>query len=935
MSSVRERISLGLAERYAIRGEVGSGGMAVVFRAFDLKHERNVAIKVLRPEIGLALGTDRFLQEIKTTAQLSHPNILPLLDSGEVDELLYYVMPFVEGETLRELMARERQLSYEDAQEIVVEVGDALSYAHSRGVLHRDIKPENIMLESGHAMIADFGIARAISSAGMERLTQTGMVVGTPAYMSPEQAAGDANLDCRSDVYSLAAVFYEMLVGSAPFDAPTPQGVMVRQLSEEAPRISEERDTVPPVIDYAVFKALQKLPADRYATIHQFIEALKQTKLTPVATAELNRLKGSPGSRKKWIGAAVLAVSLGAAATLYSVSGVDFSERDWVLIADFENRTGDSVFDESLNFALTVGLQQSQHVNVFPETRVAETLRRMGRQGVDTIDQATGIEVALRENLRILVVPRISRVDSVFVLTTTIVDPATGEDLKSRSIRTTGKANVLPALDKLARKLRRDLGESMFAVARRDVELEAATTPSLEALRAWSEGNLHFGQRRYEEAKTLYHRALELDSNFALAHQDLGAVFYHEGNRIEGDQHFEKALRRSDRITERERLWIIAEIHNWREETKAAIDAYNVYLGRFPDDVDAWFRIGYALMRDDRQQDAAAAFERVLGLDPLSAAAHINLATIRVRQERHLEAAASYRRAFEINPAWRVSGNLNHEFGANFAKMGALDSAEAVYRLMLSGSDEQRAMGYRSLGLHSLLSGKYREGIEHLRQSTVLYRALGSDLSELRSRLFLAQAYRAIGADTEFRTHLARVRELARGISIQPTWLAYAGKAHARAGLVAATRQMLDDALERANEGNPNDRAAISLLRGEIASAHGEYIEANEQFEMAYALRSDNYYLESLAHGYFVNGDLDAAETRYREIAARKDLGWEGQDPWVLSHYYLGRIREERGDGAGASQYYSHFIDIWKQGDDGLTILADARSRLLALVSER
>lgn len=935
MLSLRERIATGIADRYTLHDELGSGGMAIVFRAFDLKHERNVAVKVLRPEIGMALGTERFLQEIKTTAQLSHPNILPLLDSGEVDGLLFYVMPLVEGENLRERMTRERQLSYEDAQQIILEVGDALSYAHSRDVLHRDIKPENIMLESGHAIIADFGIARAISDAGMARLTQTGMVVGTPAYMSPEQAAGDTNLDGRSDVYSLAAVFYEMLVGSAPYDAPTPQGVLVRQLSEEVPRISEERDTVPPIVDYAVTKALQKLPADRYATIHQFVEALKQTELTRAATVELKKFKRKPGSRRKWVAAAVVVASLSGAAALYSASAVEFDERDWILIADFENQTGDSIFDESLNTALTVGLQQSQHVNVFPETRVAETLQRMGRQDVDAIDQAVGIEVAIRENLRVLVVPRIGRVDSVFDITTRIIDPSTGEDLKSRSVRATGRAEVLPALDKLARKLRRDLGESMFAVARRDVELQAATTPSLEALRAWSEGSTHFGQRQYEEASSLFQRALELDSNFALAHQDLGAVFLYQGNRVAGESHFEKALALSESITERERLWIRAEIHNWREQREAAIDAYNVYLGRFPDDIDGWFRVGYAYLRADRRQEAAAAFEHVLSLDPASAAGHINLATVRVRQERNAEAVQSYLRAFEINPAWRVSGNLNHEFGNNYAKLGDRESARAVFELMLVESDAQKAQGRRSLGLLSLSSGKYREGIEELRQSVIQYRTLGSSLSELRSRLFLAEAYRAIGGDTEFRTHLTRVRELAANAAIQPIWLAYAGKAQVRSGMVVETRQLLEDAVARANDDNPNDRAAVALLRGEIASANGEYIEANEQFEMAYALRSDNFYLESLAHGYFASGDFDVAEARYQEIAARKDLGWEGQDSWIMSHYYLGRISEEKGDAAAAAEHYSGFIDIWQEGDEDLVALADARRRLQRIVGER
>jgi tetratricopeptide (TPR) repeat protein len=415
----------------------------------------------------------------------------------------------------------------------------------------------------------------------------------------------------------------------------------------------------------------------------------------------------------------------------------------------------------------------------------------------------------------------------------------------------------------------------------------------------------------------------------------LGAVYFYESNRPAGQPHFDAALRLSEHVTERERLWIRAEIHNWRGEREAAIDAYNVFLLRYPDDLDGWFRVGYAYLGADQRPEAEAAFRHVIALDSLNAAGFINLATVLARQNRNAEASVNYHKAFEILPAWRVSGNLNHEFGFNYAEMGEIDSARAVFELMLSESDQQRAQGLRSLGLLALSSGKYREGIEQLRQSTIAYRTIGSSLSELRSRLFLAEAYRAVGGDSEFRTHAERVLDIARAPAISPIWLAYVGKALARSGLIAETHQLLEAAESRMNEGNPSDRAAVALLRGEVASAEGLHIEANEQFEMAYALRSDNYYLEALAHGYFASGELDAAEVRYQDITGMKNLGWEGQEPWILSHYYLGRIREDKGDREGAAEYYSRFIDIWKDGDDELLALADARDRLQRLVSER
>ncbi len=274
MSDVLGRLRAALADRYRIERELGAGGMATVYLARDLRHERAVALKVLRPELAAALGPERFLREIKTTAQLNHPHILPLLDSGAADGTLFYVMPYVEGESLRGRLEREKQLPLDDALQIVREVADALSYAHSQGVIHRDIKPENILLQGGHAVVADFGIARAVSAAGGTRLTETGLAIGTPAYMSPEQATGSEDVDGRSDLYSLGCVLYEMLSGETPYTGPTAQAILAKKLSEPLPRISVVREAVSPGIEAALAKALARTPADRWVTASDFAAAL-------------------------------------------------------------------------------------------------------------------------------------------------------------------------------------------------------------------------------------------------------------------------------------------------------------------------------------------------------------------------------------------------------------------------------------------------------------------------------------------------------------------------------------------------------------------------------------------------------------------------------------------------------------------------------------
>ena len=292
--SVTARINAALDGRYRIERELGAGGMATVYLAHDLKHDRDVAIKVLHPDLGAALGGERFLTEIKTTAKLQHPHILPLLDSGEADGLLYYVMPVVSGETLRARLDHERQLPIPDAVRIAREIASALDYAHRQNVIHRDIKPENILLHDGAAIVADFGIALAVQSAGGARMTQTGLSLGTPQYMSPEQAMGERTIDARSDIYALGAVTYEMLAGDAPFTGGSVQAIVAKVLTEKPTPLRIVRDTVPAAVEHAVFTALAKLPADRYESAGKFAEALGSTTFDSATAGSLPGESGVP-----------------------------------------------------------------------------------------------------------------------------------------------------------------------------------------------------------------------------------------------------------------------------------------------------------------------------------------------------------------------------------------------------------------------------------------------------------------------------------------------------------------------------------------------------------------------------------------------------------------------------------------------------------------
>ncbi len=332
MTDAAARLSQTLAGRYAIQRELGAGGMATVYLARDLKHDREVAIKVLRPELAAALGAERFLNEIKITARLDHPHILVLIDSGAADGLLYYVLPFVRGESLRDRLKREKQLGIDEALAITRQVASALDYAHRQGVVHRDIKPENILIQEGEAMLADFGLALAVKEAGGNRLTETGLSLGTPQYMSPEQATGSDQVDGRSDVFSLGAVLYEMLAGEPPVTGPTVQAMIGKLLTERPTPVRTLRDTVPAGVGDAVAKALAKSPADRFASAGDFSAALAQP-----GRAEL-RPPQAWRRREVWLGAAGAIV---VAALVLGIYHVVRGTSDSIAIGRSEQLTAD------------------------------------------------------------------------------------------------------------------------------------------------------------------------------------------------------------------------------------------------------------------------------------------------------------------------------------------------------------------------------------------------------------------------------------------------------------------------------------------------------------------------------------------------------------------------------------------------------------------
>ncbi len=943
MTDVADQLRAALLDRFEIIREIGRGGMAIVYLANDRRHERQVALKILRPELQSSVGSERFLREIRFAAQLQHPHILPLHDSGIADGAVFYVMPFVDGESLRDWLRRSGRLPIADAVAIALQVADALAFAHERGVVHRDIKPENILLTSRgsagaepFALVADFGIARALFEREGEPLTITGLIIGTPAYMSPEQAVGDRSVDARSDVYSLGCVLYEMLCGHPPFSGDSTRGVIVEQMLHTPPPVSESRKGVPDSVETVVRTAMAKNPGDRYVSAAAMAAALRS------AAAEITASLGRPAPRFRKLGTttrrslAAGAMVLFAGVTFLVVegwpSGISFTEQDWIVVADVDNQTGDSVFDRSLTSALMTTIQQSKHVNVVPRSRVREILRLMERTDTSVLDEATAREVAQRIGSPVVLATEITRVDSVYQLASRLVDPVSGRDLRVESERAEGRSAVLGALDKLVGRIRRRLNEPSLAV-RASTPLPIATTSSLEALKRFADGSIEWSQGRYPRAQELFIQALQHDSLFVQAQVALGASYYFRNRRPEGEQYFVKAEARLPRLSEREQLMLGARIAGWRGRKDEEIALLMTYLSRYPRDEVAWYNIGTSYFQSNRCPEALPAFRKTMELDSLHISARVNSAMCLARLKQPREAVAMFRTAMAISPGVVTSGNLNHEFGSLLQEAGEPDEARRVYGLLLTNKPDERSRALRSLALFEMVGGRFDSSAKLLREAIMQNRIQNAPISEFRNRLFLIVAVQHLGRREAVRAQLDSAYSLFQRTYLEPWLLAYAGRLFIREGDLRRGKELRDTLSARMTAGNAGDLTAREVLDAEIARAEGRPQEAVSTLELAHGRRGSNgpLVLESLAEALADKGDLDAAAVRYRELIEDRTIGWEGQEGGLIAPFRLAQIAEARSDTAAALRWYGQFLDRWKDGDSTLVEVVLARRRIAAL----
>jgi TolB-like protein len=607
-----------LAGRYSLVRELGRGGMATVYLAQDLRHDRPVALKVLHQELAATLGPERFLRETKLTARLQHPHILPVFDSGESEGQLWYVMPYVEGESLRARLARERQLPLDDALRVTRNVLAALSYAHGHGIVHRDIKPENILLEGEEAVVADFGVARAIDTAVGERLTEAGLALGTPAYMSPEQATGDRLLDGRSDLYAVGCVLYEMLAGEPPFTGPTAQAIVVKRFSAPIPSVRSAREQVPEGIDHAIARALARAPADRFASAAEFARALEEGGRAPAAQVPARRSRVRLPALLVLGGLLVIvigwAVIRGLAAPAPAVSPTRLA----VLPFSTSGSSNLEYLAEGMVDLLSRNLNGAADLRTIDPGTV---LTASSKSGTPAPNAAEGLVLARRLGAGLYVLGSVHAVGGRLRIQAELYSEAdTAEGSLARATAEGDTTQLFQMVDRLSADLLVGRGRGLGS---RLMQSAALTTRSLPALKAYlvGERNLRGGDGEFDSAIAGFQRAVAEDSTFALAYYRLGvAAGWAERPGISGPA-TERALALGGRLDDRDRRLLSAFAAFQRGAADEAEQQYRAILRDYPDDLEAEFQLAdlfyhYNSPRGRPMAEAREPFDHVLALDP-------------------------------------------------------------------------------------------------------------------------------------------------------------------------------------------------------------------------------------------------------------------------------------------------------------------------------
>ncbi|MEO8435757.1 MAG: protein kinase [Pyrinomonadaceae bacterium] len=897
-------------DRYEIRSLVAKGGMGEVYLAEDLRLHRKVALKILPAAV--AANQDRmrrFQQEAQAAAALNHPNIAHMYEIGAADGVNFIAMEFVDGVTLRAKIHSEHT-ELRKLLKYLQQVAEGLAKAHAAGIVHRDLKPDNIMItRDDYAKILDFGLAKLVetqrsfglgvalaSEAGTAIMAQQsipGMVMGTAGYMSPEQAQGKVKeIDQRSDIFSFGCILFEAVTGQRPFADESLIKSLHKAIYEDAPPIKDFNPSAPPDLERVIRRCLAKDREERYQTIKDVALELKE-------------------------------VRQGMAAFLASFSHFKhnrvaaLSERDTILIADFDNKTGDAIFDGTLKQGLAVQLEQSPFLNLFGDTRVRDTLKLMNRSPEGRLTVEIGQEICQRQGLKATIAGSIAPLGSHYVLTLMAINSNSGEVVAREQVEAESKEHVLKALGKAASGLREKLGESLSSIERFDAPLEL-TTSSLEALKVLSLGLELRLKGRNPEVIPFYKRAIELDPNFAYAYIELAAIYDNTTQPRQAAEYVNKAFELRDRVSELERLRITYFFYTMATgEFDRAIGTLELYKQTYPRDERAYTYLSDIYCRIGRFEKGVVAASEALNLNSANAVNYVNLGELLLRLNRYVEARQVFEQASEQN----LDNLWFHSYLYQIAFIEDGTAAMASQLAWFSGQrDEYFALDLQT-GTASF-RGEWGKAQDFSRRAIDL--ATRSGAQEVAARYIVEQALRAAIFDqfTEAKSMATQSLALSRDqLSLTRDALALA-----LCGETAQARSFGDELVQRYPKDAlisgiwlPVIRAALELQLGNAPQAI-ESLEPAVRYETAAEFWPQ--YLRGQAYLKLGRGAEAAGEFQ-------KILDHRGQSPlsvlYPLAHLGLARAAAMNGDATKARQSYQDFLALWKDADPDLPVLIEAK----------
>ena len=960
---LRSRLSSTLGAAYTLDRELGGGGMSRVFVADETALGRKVVVKVLHPELAAAVSVERFRREIQLAAQLQHPNIVPVLSAGVSDGLPYYTMPFVEGESLRARMTRGA-LDAPETVRILRDVAAALAYSHERGVVHRDVKPDNVLLTRHHALVTDFGVAKALSASAARpasgMLTTLGLAMGTPAYMAPEQAAADPAADHRADIYALGAMAYEMLSGVALFGDRSPSALLAAQVTERPVPLDARRPGLPPALSALVMRCLEKDPAARPQTADEVLAALDAV-ATPGVPLVLSPAHGHPSrpygepatgsappprrARRWWaLAGAILALlaggyALGVGRSRTLVDQGVITRRDPLLVADFSATGRDSTLGVVVTEALRTDLAQSSMVTVVQPSAVRATLVRMQRRPDSPLDAALAREVATREGIKAVVEGDVSAVGRGFLLTARLVAPASGDVLAAYRETAANENDLIEAIDRLSHRLRGKAGESLRSI-RADAALDRVTTTSLDALRKYTEG-VHALEidRDTPRAIALLQEAVRLDTGFAMAYRKLGVAYQREGDQTAKQYAMlKKAFDLRDRLPDVERNLAIGSYYGLGPNyaPAKALAAYEALLAT--DSTHGPALNNAALLYEwTRDFDRAATYlARAARGDSGNATFSDNLVDAQMNAGRLDEAARSLATARR-----RFPGSLG--VAKNSLSLAVLrgdyDGAEREVRAFAATppSDAmRRSKAAQAQAMLAVTRGRLAEGERALREAAASDRERGVASATLGAELHVAFLDLWFRGDTA--GALARVDRALRatpldGLTEPERPYLDVADAYALAGRTGRARAMLA-AFDRSAPAAGGMEGVVhrSTTVGGIALAERRWDDAITAFRAADIGPCVPCALPALGIAYDRAGQTDSAIAIFERYLGTTSSERMYVDAAYLAgvHRRLGELYDARGERELAARHYERFVQLWEHADPELRSQVDVARRRLA-----